>query len=767
MDILKISITPQKGQAWHNFIHPYFTKQASNVVSEYIKYYSNEGDTILDPFCGTGVTAIEALELRRKVITIDINPLACFITEQTVKQIDTIKFREAFTNIYANVGKEIIRIDNANEEDFSSKKIPFWYPKGILMPSNADFHYVENLFSKKQLFGLSILLNEINKISDVDIRNQMKFVFSATISTVNLTYMPSEKGGKKVGGGGASPLGKYRYWKPPIERHLPVWDYFERRFKLILKGKEKWNKITNGFDVSENFRMINGSALEISKYVKESSVDYIYTDPPYGANIAYLDLSIMWNAWLGFDVTEQMKRDEIIEGGELQKTKENYEELFSKSFEEMGKVLKKDKWLSVVFAHKKLEFWNTIIESCEENGMEFKGSVFQPTNNSSIHWKSNPANVLCSQRVASFFKNFKKSQRQRPDDYKQYVIDEVLNVCQSLHGASLDVITNKVLDKLHNSSTDIHEFKKRGYTNIYKLLDDNPDLFTFNEENGLYYVKDYKSHQEDYHKQYYKNKDELKMFLTSILKKGGSKKLDELQNEVMEVFNEDKNVPIKHHDFFEVLKEIAKPNKKTGKWSIKESTPIELDFSKELKNYSKLIKIESDGYSHSELIYRLYVIGRYLDFVVWIGKKEQNNDSFNHELFSDISISSFPLEVNDKDEKSRVEQIDVIWFDKLNTPRYAFEVEESTTIKSGLERFSYLLQVIHNEMDSLAIVAPKRRKRKIELELSKGRFIGHPFYLENKVQFAFTEDIVQFYETHLDKEFDEIDLKACFSKFEL
>lgn len=201
MDILKVSITPQKGKAWHNTIHPYFTKQASNVVSEYIKYYSNEGDTILDPYSGTGVTSIEALELRRKVIAIDINPLACFITEQTVKQIDINKFKESFVDISANVGKEIIRIDKANEEDFSYENIPFWYPKNVLMPSNADFHYVENLFSKKQLFALSILMNEINKIADDDIREQMKFVFSATISTVNLTYMPSEKEGKKVGGG--------------------------------------------------------------------------------------------------------------------------------------------------------------------------------------------------------------------------------------------------------------------------------------------------------------------------------------------------------------------------------------------------------------------------------------------------------------------------------------------------------------------------------------------------------------------------------------
>src|ERR1017187_5814983 len=97
MDILLKSIIPLKGSAWHNFIHPYFTKQASNVVSEYINYYSKEGDTILDPYGGTGVTGIEAIANNRKAILIDINPLAVFISDQTIKKINTDNFKSEFS----------------------------------------------------------------------------------------------------------------------------------------------------------------------------------------------------------------------------------------------------------------------------------------------------------------------------------------------------------------------------------------------------------------------------------------------------------------------------------------------------------------------------------------------------------------------------------------------------------------------------------------------------------------------------------------------
>ena len=75
MEIIKYPIKPEKEKSWHFKSHQYFTKQASNVVSSYIEHFTKEGDTVVDPFSGTGVTAIEALRLNRKVICLDINPL--------------------------------------------------------------------------------------------------------------------------------------------------------------------------------------------------------------------------------------------------------------------------------------------------------------------------------------------------------------------------------------------------------------------------------------------------------------------------------------------------------------------------------------------------------------------------------------------------------------------------------------------------------------------------------------------------------------------
>jgi hypothetical protein len=61
---------PVKKQAVkrHFGVHGYFTRQSWNIVNEYIKHYTKPGDLVLDPFGGSGVTAVEALMNNRRAI---------------------------------------------------------------------------------------------------------------------------------------------------------------------------------------------------------------------------------------------------------------------------------------------------------------------------------------------------------------------------------------------------------------------------------------------------------------------------------------------------------------------------------------------------------------------------------------------------------------------------------------------------------------------------------------------------------------------------
>ena len=83
-------------------MHKYWSRKPYNVIADYIKHYTKKGDIILDPFCGSGVTAIEAIRLKRKVIAVDLNPMAIFITKMTLEPINLAKFEWAFQDLKNN-----------------------------------------------------------------------------------------------------------------------------------------------------------------------------------------------------------------------------------------------------------------------------------------------------------------------------------------------------------------------------------------------------------------------------------------------------------------------------------------------------------------------------------------------------------------------------------------------------------------------------------------------------------------------------------------
>src|SRR5713101_5613798 len=95
------AIEPAKQAARRHYgSHPYFTKRAWNVVQEYIQHFSAPGDTVLDPFGGSGVTAVESLVLRRNAIYLDISEWACFLARQTaIAPVDVRRLRDAFAAV--------------------------------------------------------------------------------------------------------------------------------------------------------------------------------------------------------------------------------------------------------------------------------------------------------------------------------------------------------------------------------------------------------------------------------------------------------------------------------------------------------------------------------------------------------------------------------------------------------------------------------------------------------------------------------------------
>jgi DNA modification methylase len=482
---LLAEIPVKKQSAKRHFgVHGYFTRQAWNVVAEYIKNFSKAGDVVLDPFGGSGVTAIEALVNKRKAINIDLNPMAVFIVKSLLAPVKFSEFAEAYNKVCEEYKKEEPKSKKEVKEILANYPLP----KKLVLPKGSDVEFVTELFSEEQMARLALLKSIIKKVKDKNIRDSLLLMFSGLITKINLTYHQSSD--RSEGRGNASVFQYYRYRLAPKPVFVDIIKYFDSRYKKVRDAKKEIEErcLLNRSSVVEmmsDAQVVKGTATDLNLLQKES-VDYIYTDPPYGKKIPYLDLSVMWNAWLDLKVSESDYKMEAIEGGEHDKTKEEYNSLIAKSIQEMYRVLKFDRWLSFVFAHKDPEFWHLIIETCEKCGFEYVGAVAQKNGQTSFKKRQNPFTVLSGELII----NFRKSRNPRAVlkanlgmDIGEIVLQTIEGIIAKQDGATLEQINDELIIK--GLELGFLDLLKKEYTDLTPIL---LDRFSYDPKTEKYNI---------------------------------------------------------------------------------------------------------------------------------------------------------------------------------------------------------------------------------------------------------------------------------------
>lgn len=146
-----------------------------------------------------------------------------------------------------------------------------------------------------------------------------------------------------------------------------------------------------------------------SVMIASNSIDYIFTDPPFGANIMYSELNFTQESWLKVKTNNE---EEAIESDTQNKGLLEYQNLIQKCFSEYYRVLKPSKWITVEFSNTSAAVWNTIQLALNRSGFIISNVSSLDKKQGSINSRYTPTAVKqdlvisCYKPSEDFTKNF-------------------------------------------------------------------------------------------------------------------------------------------------------------------------------------------------------------------------------------------------------------------------------------------------------------------------------------------------------------------------
>lgn len=292
----------------HGF-HTYPAMMIPQIAKKLISDFGANSTTLLDPYCGTGTSLVEANVAGINAIGLDLNPLAILIAKvkTTTIELQTLKL-----HLY----------------DFDRFLFKYRYgfelEESIICPS---FPRIDFWFSKDVKQKLSIIDFYIKNIENAEISNFFKVVFSQTIRETSWTRNNEFK--------------LYKMSSEQIKSFKP--DPFNKMAEILgrnFKGLEDFiNKKNN--DSTTEVHNINSSKRILKRKIPHLSVDIVVTSPPYGdssTTVAYGQFSALANQWLGFMQNGRELDKELMGGVKTKRIKRFNSQVLNDTISDIAKI---------------------------------------------------------------------------------------------------------------------------------------------------------------------------------------------------------------------------------------------------------------------------------------------------------------------------------------------------------------------------------------------------------------------------------------------
>lgn len=270
-----------------------------------------------------------------------------------------------------------------------------WHPSLPLGPDREMFirsalHLkgvgdVADFWTPRNRRALGRLWREIQRVSDLRLRQALSFAFTNTAWHGTRMRRYNARGGQR-------PLTGTLYI-PQLSIEVNPAQVFANKINQLVRFYAQALPPGSGLSV------LRGSADSLA--LPDQSIDYCFTDPPFGSNIFYADCATVWESWLGEStpVNQEAVVNKSLRASNGGKTIDDYAKLMEGAFCEVQRVLKPGAWATVVFQSSDAEVWAALRTAVEQAGFDLaNASYLDKTQQSHKGYKGRSG----SENVASF-----------------------------------------------------------------------------------------------------------------------------------------------------------------------------------------------------------------------------------------------------------------------------------------------------------------------------------------------------------------------------
>lgn len=381
--------------------HNIFEKYATQLLSKYEAYANNiykctddgGNDGIIRYIIWSDVLVCPRCqkEVRYADVAVNYNPLAftdtgccpycgepLVISEMEKMKIDrydpilkkniSTKKRVPFKIYGETNGNNWQRLANENdianyerlEEGFDYSKVPTYEIKwGELF--RQGYHYgithIHHFYTSRNVVLFSHLWAEI-KNAPIEIQDALK-IFLLSYNSAHSTLMTrvvAKKDNQDFVLTGAQP-GVLYISSLPVEKN--IFAGLRRKLKTFVDALKL-------LDSSKSEASFFNRSSTYMEEIANNSIDYVFTDPPFGDFIPYSEINQINECWLG-NITNN--NEEVIINNSQGKSLNAYSDLMNKVFSEVQRVLKDNADCTLVFHSARAEIWRTIIKAYKTCGL--------------------------------------------------------------------------------------------------------------------------------------------------------------------------------------------------------------------------------------------------------------------------------------------------------------------------------------------------------------------------------------------------------------